>query len=156
MYYKINIKERIKFIVPDWMRPVFEFKKGLVWLAGGALRSYLAQESIQDYDFFFKNKDYAEHILDYFVSIGFYVAFACKKKELFTLKHKNLSIQLVLNQEYRDMESILDSFDFTITQFATDGKFLLFPRDAIRHLRKKERKNSILLTYLFLHQLSTE
>lgn len=120
------------------MQPIFEFKKGFIWLAGGALRSYLASEPIQDYDLFFKHKFYAEHVVDFFLNIGFRLVFSCKKKELFTLRHRHIKVQLIVNREYADMETVLSSFDFTITQFITDGKILMFPRRALRHLRKKE------------------
>ncbi|MGR9413121.1 hypothetical protein [Rhizobium leguminosarum] len=99
------------------------------WIAGGALRrTLLRQELDSDFDFFFRNPDQlsiftseldrrgmekvreTEHHVHYRGRVG-------DSAEL-------IDIQCIRFAFYADAEAVIDSFDFTICQFAFDGTSL--------------------------------
>lgn len=110
------------------------FLEGEMWLAGGALRRTLIGQPLDsDFDFFFKNKDARliwENALldmgakkishnDHQKTFILDLALDEETEELETVK-----IQLITIDYYNFVQDLLDSFDFTITQFAYDGKYL--------------------------------
>lgn len=92
------------------------------WLAGGALRSLLdPDQSVSDYDLFFKNVQAAEmmgEILE--KQYKFKLIFKCPKGELRTYKKHDIKIQLITKSSYKSVDDLLSSFDFTICMAAIE------------------------------------
>jgi hypothetical protein len=97
------------------------------WLAGGAIRRTLIGDPLSsDYDFFFKSP---EQLNEFRKKIE-----ASKGRKTASTEHHetyivegvegNYIVQLIKIGFYKNVESLLDSFDFTISQFAYDGESL--------------------------------
>lgn len=105
------------------------------WLAGGALRRTITAEKIigkSDFDFFFKNEDAYIAMVEAFSGMGFSIKrenAANKTLEgevtIGEEKHKVI-VQLIKIQYYENVDTLLDSFDFTLCQFALDTKTGVF------------------------------
>lgn len=99
------------------------------WLAGGALRrTLLRQEPDSDFDFFFKDADQLTAFATGLDGNGF-------EKVRETEHHLHyrgrvgdsglpVDVQLIRFAFYADAQAVIDSFDFTICQFAFDGTTL--------------------------------
>ena len=116
-------------------------------LAGGAVRDSIFGDEISDYDLFFKgNSDNLEDIKGALIQDGYSNVFTCPKGELFTyMKGEDfkkpedcIKVQLILKREYRDVEYLLNSFDFSVTYFALHKGFIYTSRQAIKDVRKKQ------------------
>ncbi len=104
---------------------------GGVWVAGGAIRRTLINAYLDsDVDFFFRDS----HTFEEFVrklesNPKISLLIKNEKNSTYLFKYadkagleKEIKIQLIFIQYYPTPEELLDSFDFTICQFATDGK----------------------------------
>uniref|UniRef100_UPI003C724CEE hypothetical protein n=1 Tax=Roseomonas chloroacetimidivorans TaxID=1766656 RepID=UPI003C724CEE len=112
------------------------------WLAGGALRrTLLGQEPKSDFDMFFRDADQLAAYLSKLEASGF-------RKVRETEHHVHLrgapgemkleiDVQLIRFAFYLDAEAVLDSFDFTICQFAYDGETLTAGEFALWDLGRK-------------------
>jgi hypothetical protein len=98
------------------------------WLAGGAIRRTLIGQPLEsDFDFFFRDEEQFTRFREAIKEQG-----AVKTKE--TNHHETYRldideeprlIQLIKIQYFRNVDDLLDMFDFTITQFAYDGSELI-------------------------------
>lgn len=96
------------------------------WLAGGAIRrTLLQQEPDSDFDFFFRDPDQLSTFTSALERIGL-----AKLRETEHHVHYQgcvggsslpINIQCIRFAFYTDAEAVIDSFDFTICQFAFDG-----------------------------------
>lgn len=120
---------------------------GSVWLAGGALRTMLdPTEPVSDYDLFFKNEEGLRQTRQKIESDGWRLVFKCPKGELFTYKKFGIKLQCVAKRFYHDIEHLLDSFDFTVCQGATDGWHFYTTSSMIKSVKTK-RLEVHLITY---------
>lgn len=110
-----------------------------IWLGGGAIRRAIQGEKkiVSDLDFFFDdlNSQDAQEFEQKILQLGF-------KKESETAHVKNfydgqLELQFVKINTYENVDQLLDSFDFTICQFVTDGNLLYTTPQAILDLGQK-------------------
>jgi len=101
------------------------------WLAGGALRRTITAESIigkSDFDFFFKNEEAFVDMLTAFSEMGFIIKRendankTLEGKVKLGEEEKTIIVQLIKIQFYQTVDALLDSFDFTLCQFALDTK----------------------------------
>jgi len=98
-----------------------------VWLAGGAIRRTLNHDLLDsDFDFFFADQGRLRDYRDKLKSKGAKELHKNDHQETLSIKvgDKTYLIQLVKIGYYKDVAALLDSFDFTITQFAYDGENL--------------------------------
>jgi hypothetical protein len=112
------------------------------WLAGGAVRrTVLGEEPKSDFDFFFRDADQLKEFCAGLEQRGF-----IKVKE--TTHHIHYKgniggsglprdIQAIRFAFYPDADAVIDSFDFTICQFAFDGKTLTAGDYALFDLGRK-------------------
>jgi hypothetical protein len=107
-------------------------------LAGGAIRAYLNKEEISDYDLFFFNQHEAIAVKQCLLNNKFKIVFECPEGKLTTFKKKRLKIQLITERYYESVEDLLNSFDFTITQFALYNDKLYTNKRALRDTREKK------------------
>lgn len=102
------------------------------WLAGGALRSALNSECVNDYDLFFANSYEAARVEVELERLDAEVVFKCPQGKLTTMKLDGMKIQLITEFWYKDMDELIDSFDITACRFASDGKVMVTRYSSIR------------------------
>ena len=112
------------------------------WCAGGAIRRTLVKQALDsDFDFFFRS---ADHMATWEKGLP---------ETLFLLRetahHKHwrgavpgspklIDIQAIKFRYYDSAEAVIDSFDYTITQFALDGPTLVTTHEALWDLGRKK------------------
>jgi hypothetical protein len=121
-----TFEETTLWSVLSWLPPLAPFGP---WLAGGALRrTLLGKQPASDFDFFFRDADQLQAFEDRVIASGL-----TKVRE--TEHHKHYrgtlgedptprDIQMIRFAFYADAAAVIDSFDFTICQFAYDGQAL--------------------------------
>lgn len=112
------------------------------WIAGGAIRRTLIRQALDsDFDFFFKSQDDMD-------------AWERKLPDTLTLvketeHHKHwrgrvgdsdlpIDIQAIRFRFYESAADVIDSFDYTITQFALDGDTLVTTPEALWDLGRRK------------------
>lgn len=101
------------------------------WVAGGAVRRWFTgDEKLSDVDIFGP----ADDIKDFVDTCGFAKTF--ESKNAITFKKDGAAIQAIL-LPFKNVEACLDSFDFTLCQFAWDGtRIYTTPKAIIGTLRR--------------------
>jgi hypothetical protein len=109
------------------------------WIAGGAVRRTIQCKTLDsDFDFFFASADQTEKFAADLVSLGGQLRGKNEKNQTYILPSKvvggdnetpltqlpELKIQLITFQYFASAEQVIDSFDFTLCQFAYDGSKL--------------------------------
>ena len=111
------------------------------WCAGGAIRRTLINQPLDsDFDFFFRD---AEHLATWEVGLPSSLSLVRE-----TEHHKHwrgtvgdsalpIDVQAIRFRFYDSPEAVIDSFDYTITQFAFDGTNLITTPTALWDLGRK-------------------
>jgi hypothetical protein len=107
-----------------------------VFLAGGSVRSYFDESPIHDYDLFFVNEDARDKVVK-FLKENFDLKFECPNGTFHSFKTVSHDIQCIFPRPFATLEEVIDSFDFTITQFATDGSKIVTNIESIRDMANK-------------------
>lgn len=109
------------------------------WLAGGAIRRTLSGQPLDsDFDLFFKNEEQMRATMASFECDPVSKSGTQATYLIPGLKpHEHLTVQCVHFQFYNTVEELLDSFDFTVTQFATDGVQLYCGEHALWDLARR-------------------
>lgn len=112
------------------------------WIAGGAVRRTVSRnDTISDFDFFFKDADQLIAFAESVKARGF-----LQVKETEHHQHwrgrvdgipQDIDVQLIRFAFYFSAEHVIDSFDFTICQFAFDGTALIAGDYALWDLGRK-------------------
>jgi hypothetical protein len=107
------------------------------WLAGGAIRRTLLgeKEINSDYDMFFANEKQKNDYVDLLVRDGGEI----KIKNDFntTLLWRDRKVQAIHIDYYNSPQEVINSFDYTICQFITDGKTLFTGEFSLWDLARK-------------------
>jgi hypothetical protein len=115
------------------IEPIKQFKFDGTWIAGGYIRDLIVGDKYNDIDIFGRNKESLDKFKDDNLA-------NCKclydTPELKTYDYQGTKVQLIY-RFYPDIEACLESFDFTICQFAYDGQ-LRCNAEAIVHLFNKQ------------------
>jgi hypothetical protein len=90
------------------------------WIAGGAIRRWFAgNEKLSDVDCFFQDE---AAFLDYVNALAQHGAkLVNTHKNAATFDVNDILVQLIKLKYHPTVDSLLDSFDFTVCQFAWDG-----------------------------------
>lgn len=109
------------------------------WIAGGAIRRTVMESPLEsDVDFFFRDEAQKAKFHEFMIEKGWLIS---EKDHATTygIKSDNATVivQAVTISFYPNLESVLDSFDFTITQFGYDGKDLVCGPHALWDLSRK-------------------
>jgi hypothetical protein len=99
-----------------------------VWIAGGAIRRTIIGDPLtSDFDFFFRDKESLDTYRKLLLEKGAKETKKTDHQETYTITvaEKVRFIQLIKINFYVDVKSVLDSFDFTISQFAYVGTNLI-------------------------------
>ena len=125
---------------------VMEIKKKLSvegsWLGGGAIRRTLIKQVLDsDFDFFFTNVDTKDSFVEKAKGLGFVVTRETKHHTQLegTLGDSKLPIivQAIHFRYYDKPEDVIDSFDYTITQFVLSGDDLITTAESLWDLGRK-------------------
>jgi hypothetical protein len=115
----------------------FKDSPGL-YLAGGALRSVLNNEKINDFDFFFSSKGVRDQFLKFLISEKAETTFKCPEDKLICTKLNEQKNQLISTEYYEDQESVIRFFDFNVAMFCLEGTTLLTYSSSMEDLINKE------------------
>lgn len=89
------------------------------WIAGGSVRRVLSSsKESHDYDFFFRNEEQLKK------TVSQIKGELVKENKFNTLYNCGDKVQLIIHNFFDSPEELIESFDFTICQFAFDGKNL--------------------------------
>jgi hypothetical protein len=125
----------------DELFRVLDAVRNEAWCAGGAIRRTLIRAPLDsDFDFFFRS---ADHLAEWEKKLPSSVSFVRE-----TEHHKQyrgtigdsavpVEIQAIRFRYYESAEQVIDSFDYTITQFALDGDKLITTPEALWDLGRK-------------------
>lgn len=133
-----NIKQtRLQKISPYFM--MGELSKYAI-LGGGSLRTIFDKnDKLVDFDLFFRQSTDLEAARRILERYGCKLVFACPKGELFTYKSKDgLKFQCIFKKAFENVGSLIESFDFTVCQFAISNGILWFTDEALLSLKRKE------------------
>lgn len=126
----------------DGVHKVLDSLPNGAWLAGGALRRTLTNKPLDsDFDFFFKSEEEFNKWTN-----ELHPSFSMVKE---TKHHKQFQgvlpgadkptvVQAIKFSYYKNVEEVLDSFDYTITQFALDGTDLVTTPEALWDLGRQK------------------
>jgi len=117
------------------------------WIAGGAVRRTVQGEKLDsDFDFFFAGEEQANRFASEMLSLGAAQTAATDKATTFLLPAEmpnegvylpEMKVQAIRFQYYRDAEAVIDSFDFTLSQFAYDGESVYLGTFALWDVARK-------------------
>jgi hypothetical protein len=88
-----------------------------VFCAGGACRTMLTGEPLEDIDLFFYSDAALQYTKTALKFAGAKLVFSCPEGELFTYKFMDMKVQLIAKRFYVGIGELLSSFDFTICRF---------------------------------------
>lgn len=112
-----------------------------VWLAGGAIRRTLIGKKLDsDFDFFFKSEDHFKRYSKALKELGGVETRKTDTNETYsiTIGSKPYIVQLIKISYYSNPVAVIDSFDFTITQFAYDGESLYCGKHSLWDLSRRK------------------
>ena len=98
------------------------------WIAGGAVRRTIAQQPLEsDVDFFFRDVEQKAAFCAALLEKGGWLISEKEHAGTYGIKHEHATVivQAITMAYYPTLEAVLDSFDFTITQFGFDGSDLV-------------------------------
>lgn len=162
---KINIsnirKSRLTKVAPFL---VLDLMTEGCFLAGGSIRSLVADEEVADFDVFFKEQPVFETIVEadaqnilvtsadtevlrtYSQVVKnvrrileiekFKLVFACPVGKLFTYVKDGIKIQLIL-QTWGDPQDVINDFDFNACKAAIDNQFVYIDRSFLKDVKSK-------------------
>lgn len=112
------------------------------WIAGGAIRRTLLQEPLaSDIDYFFRDEEQKAAFVADIETRGGYKVSEKEHATTFNIQidgnGKPVIVQAITLAYYPTLEAVLDSFDFTITQFGFDGQDLVCGKFALWDLARK-------------------
>lgn len=111
------------------------------WIAGGAIRRTLLQDKLEsDFDFFFRSPEQkAEFVETLTEDHGAWLISEREHAATYGVKfdQRTLIVQAITMAYYESPEAVIDSFDFTITQFAYDGTDLICGEFSLWDLSRK-------------------
>jgi hypothetical protein len=111
-----------------------------MWLAGGAIRRTLIGDLLtSDFDFFFKSEAVLNDYRTQLSNKGAKQITKNNHQETYSIEidGKARLIQLIKIAYYDTPEQLLDTFDFTISQFAYDGAYLYCGEHSLWDLARK-------------------
>lgn len=124
-----------RFIEEPESEVIFKYQSALPvlsvngpWIAGGSIRRTLQRMPLDsDVDFFFKNEKQRKEFEKDLESRGFESVVITEQAKTFIgkINDERVKVQSIHFAYYENAEAVIDSFDFTITQFAYDGNDLI-------------------------------
>lgn len=108
------------------------------WIAGGSVRRLLNDECFSDgdIDVFFADATQQSLWVHEMEKSGATILYTCSENRSWELNGRK--VQEITIRNYKSLDDVLRSFDFTICQFGFDGTHILYPSIAMDHLRAKK------------------
>ena len=107
--------------IPDFIKNILV--PGKVYLAGGSIRCCFNDDEVVDYDLFFNSMEAATLTKLHFENLeDCKVVFVCPVGKLVTFKYKNYKIQVIKEDYYPTIETLLNTFDITACRHGYDGE----------------------------------
>jgi hypothetical protein len=105
------------------------------WVAGGAIRRWFgSDENLSDVDMFFNSEASFENYRKEYLGKA---TLLHETPNALTYDYNEMRLQLIRVKWFVTLEELLDSFDFTVCQFAWDGNnFFATPEALVSVLRK--------------------
>lgn len=146
--HRYDLKEFLaRFIDQADECPLFEIVEALPspsadgpWIAGGAIRRTLLQDSLDsDIDYFFRDEEQKKAFGEAIQEKGGWLISEKEHATTYGIKigHNTVIVQAITMAYYPTLDAVLDSFDFTITQFGYDGKDLVCGPHSLWDLARK-------------------
>ncbi len=133
----------VKISKDNLRRQLPEFQYGSCWLGGGAVRDSILLEKYSDIDIFGSSKEGLDTFIDANLKECKEI-FTSDRMRTFTKGNDKVQVIYILSET---IEKCLDSFDFTLCQFAYDGNSVYCnPQSLVDIFRKR----------IVIHKLSNE
>lgn len=100
-----------------------------VFVAGGAIRDYLSNSEVKDIDLFTTSKEVEDELLKFFKEKGKLIN---ENTLLANYTYKDKWFQVIKGKHYNSPISLIESFDFTITQAVVFVEMELIPEENIK------------------------
>lgn len=97
-----------------------------VFIAGGAVRDYLSDAEIKDIDLFTTSKEVEDELIKFFKEKGKLIN---ENALLANYTYKDKWFQVIKGKHYNSSISLINSFDFTITQAVVFVEMELIPEE---------------------------
>jgi hypothetical protein len=112
------------------------------WLAGGAVRKIYLNEDIagSDWDFWFKTPEQFKLAEQKIKDLGASMAYTSDNAvsyKYYTDDGSIQNLQIVKTRFFDNAQQVIDQFDFTVCQLATDGNTTIIGRNTAKDLRTK-------------------
>ena len=110
------------------------------WLAGGAIRrTVLGQSLDSDFDYFFYDEAQLRAFADAIVALGGTLEKSTEHHESYRvlIDGKSRLVQCIKFKYYETAEQVVESFDYTICQLASDGSRLIVGEHTLWDLGRK-------------------
>lgn len=149
---RIGVTEFSETVLHRALSRVPKLSEAGPWLAGGAVRKTIQSVSLDsDFDFFFKSQEQLDNFADGLRECGARMLTQNDKNEKWILPSSipedvegegiylpEMEIQLIKFRWYETAEEVIDSFDFTLCQFAYDGEHLFMSDFALWDVARKK------------------
>jgi len=135
--HELSLRNQVRVTsgLPSFIRELL--KPNAVWVAGGALRSSFDKTPVADFDLFFESATHAMFAEAQLYDMGARAVFTCPAGKLRTFELGSAKIQLITPRYYSTAFDLVGSFDFTVCQFAFDGRYVTIGRDALADTKVK-------------------
>jgi hypothetical protein len=111
------------------------------WVAGGFIRRwYSGMKQDSDIDLFFHNEETYIKICEGLEKLAIEPPKITEFNQMYKIKIDDtwtIDVQAIKHQFYENIDALLDSFDFTICQFAFDGNQICATEEAILDCNRK-------------------
>ena len=112
-----------------------ELQNYKVWVAGGAIRSWFANERRSDIDLFFPSEKGRNKALNHIKGIGSEVVF--ENENVTKVRHKDKYTLDFCKQYFPDPEKTISDFDFTVAMFACNRESFWCGEESFMDLASK-------------------
>jgi hypothetical protein len=149
---RLNVTEFSETILFKALSRVPKLSEKGPWIAGGAVRRTIEGKKLEsDFDFFFANKEQEDQFAYDLVEMGAKLLKKNDKNSLYILSSSipddtegegvylpEMKIQLINFTYFETAEAVIDSFDFTLCQFAYDGNMVYMSDFALWDVARKK------------------
>lgn len=149
---RLGIEEFSSTVLVKALKRVPELAEAGPWIAGGAVRNTLTGNSLDsDWDFFFADEAQSEKFEDGLSEMGAKLLSKTDMNSTYVLPSDipegtegdgvylpEMKIQVIKFKYYKSAEEVIDSFDFTLCQFAYDGQSITVSPFALWDVSRKK------------------
>jgi RNAse (barnase) inhibitor barstar len=149
---RLGVEEFSSTVLVKALKRVPELSEAGPWIAGGAVRNTLQGASLDsDWDFFFADEAQCSKFEDELIGMGASLLTKTEMNSTYILPTvipegtegdgvylPEMKIQVIKFKYYKNAEEVIESFDFTLCQFAYDGKNITVSPFALWDVARKK------------------